>query len=385
MTSLAPSQILQLFQGEGSVNQRLAALHDRVLQTMPAISRIACALYEQPNDLLKTFINSTREGQAISGYEARLNDCGDLKVLAKNASCRVIDNIPLQVQPGHQHSDWLLSQPYRSSFTVPMYDNGGFLGFIFFDSAQPGYFDARVQRDLLLYCNLINMALSAELSAVRAVLVSAQVAREFVDLRDFETGAHLERMAQYARLIAKAVAAEYQLTDETIEHIYLFAPLHDIGKIGIPDQILLKQGPLTAAERAVMQTHVEKGEQLMHKVIGDFGLHHLPDSQVMHNIVACHHEFLDGSGYPRGLRGKEVPIEARIVTVADIFDALTSLRPYKKPWSVEAALQELRRMAGVGQLDSVCVEALAGQVAAAQWIVQHYVDVITPAEAAAST
>jgi HD-GYP domain-containing protein (c-di-GMP phosphodiesterase class II) len=134
-----------------------------------------------------------------------------------------------------------------------------------------------------------------------------------------------------------------------------------------------------------MQTHVEKGEQLMHKVIGDFGLHHLPDSQVMHNIVACHHEFLDGSGYPRGLRGNEVPVEARIVTVADIFDALTSLRPYKKPWSVEAALQELRRMAGVGQLDSVCVEALAGQVAAAQWIVQHYVDVIAPAEIAASS
>jgi len=374
MTSLAPSQIQQLFQDEGSVSQRLATLHDRVLQTMPAVSRIACALYDHSNDLLKTFINSTLEGQAIKGYEARLQDCGDLKALATNGNCRVLDNIPEQIHPGSLHSDWLLSQPYRSSFTVPMYDNGGFLGFIFFDSAQSGYFDARVQRDLLLYCNLINMALSAELTAVRAVLVSAQVAREFVDLRDFETGAHLERMAQYARLIAKAVADEYQLSDETIEHIYLFAPLHDIGKIGIPDQILLKQGPLTADERLFMQTHVEKGEQLMHKVIGDFGLHHLPDSQIMHNIVACHHEFVDGSGYPRGLRGDEIPIEARIVTVADIFDALTSLRPYKKPWSVDEALQELRRMAGKGQLDPLCVEALAGQLAKAQWIVQHYVD-----------
>ncbi len=374
MTSLAPTQILQLFQGEGSVNQRLTALHQRVLQTMPGISRIACALYEQPSDLLKTFINSTRHGQALTGYEARLTDCGELKALATTGDCRVIDNIPQQIQPGNLHSDWLLSQPYRSSFTVPMYDNGGFLGFIFFDSVEPGYFAAPVQRDLLLYCNLINMALSAELSAVRAVLVSAQVAREFVDLRDFETGAHLERMAQYARLIAKAVAADYQLSDETIEHIYLFAPLHDIGKIGIPDQILLKQGPLTAAERQLMQTHVEKGEQLMHKVIGDFGLQHLPDSQIMHNIVACHHEFLDGSGYPRGLAGDAVPIEARIVTVADIFDALTSLRPYKKPWTVDAALQELRQMAGNGQLDTRCVEALAGQLPKALWIVQTYID-----------
>jgi HD-GYP domain-containing protein (c-di-GMP phosphodiesterase class II) len=296
----------------------------------------------------------------------------------------VIDEIALQVYRGNQHSDWLLSQPYRSSFTVPMYDNGGFLGFIFFDSTQPGYFDARVQRDLLLYCNLINMALSAELSAVRAVLVSAQVAREFVDLRDFETGAHLERMAQYARLIAKGVAADYQLSDETIEHIYLFAPLHDIGKIGIPDHILLKQGPLTSDERVFMQTHVEKGEQLMQKVIGDFGLHHLPDSEIMRHIVACHHEFLDGSGYPRGLRGDEIPAEARIVTVADIFDALTSQRPYKQPWSVEAALQELRTMADLGKLDRLCVEALAGQLATAQWIARHYVDKL-PDELAKTT
>lgn len=374
MTSLAPSQILQLFQGGGSVNQRLANLHDRVLQTMPAISRIACALYEPSSQLLKTFINSTKEGQAISGYEAKIDSCGELSLLAKNGSCRVIDDIPLQIKSGNQHSDWLLSQPYRSSFTVPMYDNGGFLGFIFFDSAEPGYFDARVQRDLLLYCNLINMALSAELSAVRAVLVSAQVAREFVDLRDFETGAHLERMAQYARLIAKSVAPYFQLSDETIEHIYLFAPLHDIGKIGIPDQILLKQGPLTPDERALMQTHVEKGEQLMQKVIGDFGLQHLPDSEIMHNIVACHHEFLDGSGYPRGLRGDEIPIEARIVTVADIFDALTSQRPYKKPWTAEAAMQELRRMAEAGLVDMRCVEALAGELEKAQWIARHFVD-----------
>ena len=379
MTHLAPGQILQLFQGEGSVNQRLTALHDRVLQTMPDVKRIACALYEPSSDLLKTFINSTREGQTLSGYEASLSDCGELGPLAKSGQCRVIEDIRTQIKPGNQHSEWLLSQPYRSSFTVPMYDNGGFLGFIFFDSTTPGFFTACVQRDLLLYCNLINMALSAELSAVRAVLVSAQVAREFVDLRDFETGAHLERMAQYARLIAKAVAAEFQLSDETIEHLYLFAPLHDIGKIGIADQILLKQGPLTADERAVMQTHVEKGEQLMHKVIGDFGLQHLPDSQIMHNIVACHHEFLDGSGYPRGLRGDEIPIEARIVTVADIFDALTSQRPYKKPWPVETALQELRRMADAGQVDRRCVEGLATQLEKAQWIAQHFIDEDTDA------
>ncbi len=382
MTPVAPVQILQLFRDDCSVSHRLAALHARVLQTMPDIGRIACALYEPRQDLLKTFINSTREGQAITGYEARLSECTELQQLAQNGSCRIIDDIRRQVRPGNRHSDWLLAQPYRSSFTVPMYDHGGFLGFIFFDALAVDYFSATVQRDLLLYCTLINMALSADLSAVRAVLVSAQVAREFVDLRDFETGAHLERMARYARLIAKALATECQLSDETIEHIYLFAPLHDIGKIGIADQILRKPGPLTAEERAVMQTHVEKGELLMAKVIGDFGLEHLPDSHIMRNIVACHHEYLDGSGYPRGLCADQIPIEARIVTVADIFDALTSARPYKKPWPVSAALHELRRMVGTGQLDSRCVEALASQHAAAQWIAQSCVDSPELAQAA---
>ena len=255
-----------------------------------------------------------------------------------------------------------------------MYDNGQLLGFIFFDSMEIAYFTHTIQRDLLLYCNLINMALSNELAAVRSVLASAQVARDFANLRDFETGAHLERMSKYAKLIATGIAEEYRLSDETIEHIYLFAPLHDIGKIGIPDQILLKPGPLDAEERKIMETHVLKGEQIMLKVIGDFSLEHLPDSKIMQNIVACHHEFMNGSGYPRQLQGEQIPIEARIVTVADIFDALTSQRPYKKPWPVADAIDELRKMVQLGKLDESCVNALAAKLDIAATIVENYPD-----------
>lgn len=374
MDSLAPTQITHLFHGDGSVTERLHALHHRLMETSPQVVRIACAIYDRSSDQLKTFINSTHAGRAITAYQAKLTDVPSLLQLATQGTCRVIDNIHSSIHAGSEHSNWLLEQPYLSSFTVPMYDNGQFLGFIFFDSNEQDYFSNAVQRDLMLYCSLINMALSSELSAVRAILASAQVARDFAHLRDFETGAHLERMARYARLIAQGVASAYQLTDETIEHIYLFAPLHDIGKIGIADHILLKQGPLTDTERAEMQTHVQKGEDIMLKVIGDFGLEHLPDSQIMRNIVACHHEMLDGSGYPRGLKGEQVPIEARIVTVADIFDALTSLRPYKQPWPVAKAFEELDRMVASGKLDALCVQALKAQVTTAQWIVTQYPD-----------
>lgn len=377
MEQLVPLQVLQLFSPHSTVNERLAALHDRILQQMPWVSRIACALYDKPADQLKTFIHSTREGQALRGYQAKLSEIPSLQLLAEQGCCRVIDDLAADIQSGTAHSDWLLAQHYQSSFTVPMYDQNQLLGFMFFDAMEQGAFTATAQRDLLLFCNLINMALSSELAAVRAVMASAQVARDFVSLRDFETGAHLERMARYARLIAQGVAEHYQLNDETIEHIYLFAPLHDIGKIGIPDQVLLKPGALTPEERALMQTHVEKGVDIVNKVLGDFGLENLPDSQLMQQIVACHHEFIDGSGYPRGLAGAEVPIAARIVTVADIFDALSSQRPYKPTWTVAQALAELEKMAAQGKLDPHCVAALAKEVAATSWIRDTFVDAVS--------
>lgn len=374
MDSLAPQQVLHLFDQHSTVNERLGRLHAPILQQFPDIIRIACVLYDAQLDMLKTFVNSTLEGQAISAYQAKLADSLALKQLAEQGTCRVVHDIQAKIQAGNPHSDWLLAQGYRSSFTVPMYDQGRFLGFIFFDARKADLFSDAVQRDLLLACNLINMALSADLAAVRSVIASANMARDFVNLRDFETGAHLERMARYARLIARQVASHYQLSDETIEHIYLFAPLHDIGKIGIPDHILLKPGPLNAAERVIMQTHVEKGVDLIHKVMGDFDIQHLPDSKLMYDIVACHHEFMNGSGYPKGLCGDAVPVAARIITVADIFDALSSHRPYKNTWPVDAALAELKRMADDGKLDPLCVSALVMNLDEAMWIRDNFTD-----------
>jgi len=190
------------------------------------------------------------------------------------------------------------------------------------------------------------------------MLSSTRLARDFANMRDFETGAHLDRMARYARIIAKSLAPLYGLSDEFVEHVGLFAPLHDIGKIGIPDHILLKPGKLDAEERKIIESHVEKGGEIIDRIIHDFGLYEMPQLDLLRNIVLCHHEYLDGSGYPRGLKGDEIPLEARIITVADIFDALSCLRPYKQRWSAENALNELQSMVDAGQLDATCVAAL---------------------------
>lgn len=363
-----------LFGSVDSLTGRLEQLHDRILESIDGIARIACALHDPDTDLLKTFINSTHQGHAIVSYEYPLAESKSLLQMSQQGTCRVIDDIAREVMPGTTHSDWLIEQGYRSSFTLPMFNGKRFLGFIFIDSNQAGLFTDPVQRDLVMFCSLITMAIAAEVSAVRALQATAQAAREFADLRDFETGKHLTRMAQFSRLIAKGVAEHYDLSDEQVEHIYLFASLHDIGKIGIPDKILLKPGRLDPGERAVMQGHVNKGVQIIEKVLEDYQLSHLANARLMINIVACHHEFLDGTGYPNGLKADQIPVEARIVTVADIFDALTSQRPYKTPWGIPDALGELETMALAGKLDPVCVAALKTQQEAAARIVHRFRD-----------
>lgn len=365
----------QLFEGKATLSERLEGLHKQLIDTVPCVDRIACAIYDQRDDLLKTFINSTRSGEPITAYEFKLSDSISLSRLAKSGDFRVIADIPGSLAPNTVHSAWVIRQGYQSSFTVPMYDNGAFMGFIFFDSLRVEAFTSTVQRDLGLYCTLINMAISNELAAVRAVVASAHVARDFTDLRDFETGAHLERMARYSRVIGRAVAPVYGLGDEFVEHLYLYAPLHDIGKIGIPDKILLKPGKLDPEERRIMQTHVDKGREVLRKILGDFGVDHLPDSQVMMNIVGCHHEFMDGSGYPAGLKGDAIPVEARIVTVADIFDALTSKRPYKSAWMVDEAIAELDCMTAAGKLDGNCVAAIKHHAEEIEEIGRRYQDI----------
>ena len=155
------------------------------------------------------------------------------------------------------------------------------------------------------------------------------------EYKDNETGLHVIRMSHYSRILARAAG----FSEAAQEEILHAAPMHDIGKIGIPDAILAKPGKLDAEEWQVMQQHPAIGAH----IIGDQSTELL---QTARRIALYHHEKWDGSGYPEGLQGEAIPIEARIVAIADVFDALVTKRPYKDAWPVEKAVELIRSEAG---------------------------------------
>ncbi|RMH90820.1 two-component system response regulator [Lysobacter pythonis] len=167
-----------------------------------------------------------------------------------------------------------------------------------------------------------------------------------IELRDVGTSAYLERMSRVAGLIADSIG----LPDDQARLIESAAPLHDIGKIAIPDAILLKPGKLSGEEIAVMREHPQKGADLLADS-------HNPFIRAGASVALHHHERWDGSGYPQGLRGKDIPLEARIVAVADVFDALISPRPYKPAWSIDETLTYLQKESG-RLFCPECVDAL---------------------------
>lgn len=194
--------------------------------------------------------------------------------------------------------------------------------------------------------------------------------------RDNETGNHIIRTQNYVKILALRLRADghyaENLSDRSIDLLFKAAPLHDIGKVGIPDNILLKNGPLTESEWIVMKTHASIGEAVLDtkevKRDGDADL-----ISVAIKIAGGHHEKWDGSGYPRGLAGDAIPLEARIMSLADMYDALVSKRVYKNAWTHDQAVQEIVSKRDI-QFDPLIVDAFLAEQDSFREIARQYSD-----------
>ena len=212
-----------------------------------------------------------------------------------------------------------------------------------------------------------------ELEALRDATLFVMVS--FAEFRDDDTGNHVRRTQEYVRTLATWLQGiddpRYALSPAQIDQIAKSAPLHDIGKVAIPDGILLKPGRLTVEEFSLMKTHAVRGWELLNRAaprMGEAGRHYLAPAM---DIARWHHERWDGSGYPDGLAGEAIPLSARLMAIADVYDAMISRRPYKGPIDPDEALRLIGTESGrhFDPMVVAAMQATVGQIAeiAARW------------------
>lgn len=353
------------------LREKIIAAHKSVSEIFPFIVRIAIALYDPETKILKTYLHSSGDDSPLDNYQALLDDAPSLKQILEKGLPRVANNLLTFEDGQHEHTRRIGRQGYAASYTLPMFNNGVFIGFIFFNADERDVFTENVLRQIDIYAHMISLTVINELSSIHTLAAAIKTTGNISHIRDPETGSHLDRMSRYSRLIASVLADKYNLDDTYIEHIFMFSPLHDIGKIGIPDNILLKPAELDVNEKAIMDTHALKGREMIDELLKNFGLENIEYMDMLRNIAEYHHEAVNGSGYPTGIAGNDIPIEARIVAVADVFDALTSARPYKEAWSNHNAIQMLKKLSGE-TLDQDCVNALIKNIAKIELIQKQF-------------
>jgi len=356
-----------------SLREKMIVAHKSVSELFPFIARIAVAIYDPETSLLKTYLHSSGEDHPLENYQALIDDAPSLKEILEKRLPRVVNNLLTFEGSEHEHAKRIGRQGYAASYTMPMFNEGNFIGFIFFNSYEEDVFTENVLRQIDLYGHMISLMVINELTAIATLKAAVKTAGSVSHYRDPETGSHLDRMSRYSRLIAEELADKYELDDTYIEHVFMFSPLHDIGKIGIPDNILLKPSSLDKAETDIMKTHARKGRVMIDELLENFGLENIKYVDVLRNIAEFHHEAVNGRGYPTGKKGDEIPLEARIVAVADVFDALTSERSYKDAWDNNKAMETLKQLSGQ-KLDQDCVDALLKNIEKVEQIQEQFAE-----------
>lgn len=236
--------------------------------------------------------------------------------------------------------------------------------------------EKRLQEELSGYRKNLELKVNEQTSVIQSVQdVITQTLARFAEYRDPETGAHLERIRHYCQLVAGRLNGNDVPDKDFVNHIFRSSILHDIGKVGIKDEILLKPGKLSPEEFAIMKTHSTIGGKHLSEAFQGLKKNQTEDGFLVMavEIAYHHHEKFDGTGYPYGKKGTDIPLSARIVAIADVYDALVSKRPYKDPFPVSKALEIIRDGRGT-HFDPEVLDCFLQNIDSIVEISAHYAD-----------
>lgn len=336
-------KLYELLNSNATIDTILDQLFDTFSLHIP-YDRIGLALINISGEAYSYAVCTSYRPCLQSGYTLDLKETS-LKTVISNKECRIINDYVeyYKSNPDSEPTRLVVEEGLRASIACPLVSNDVCMGVILFSSKIPNTY----KEDHVIFAKMIatsiSLAIEKNLVVDDLILASITGFAKLVEAKDSDTGHHIERMQNYSRIIAKTLSRSEKykgiLDSRYIDDIYRFSPLHDVGKVGIADGILFKPSRLSQEEYEVMKKHTIIGADILTKV----------NQNLLHNnnsffnmgieIALAHHEKFDGSGYPHGLAGEKIPLCARIVTVADVFDALTSKRVYKKAFDVDASIR----------------------------------------------
>lgn len=309
--------------------------------------RFSLSVYQENQDILVAYHATVRGRQPVflqKGFSQKLSDTSLKKIIDQQMPYRIINNLG---ERNSQSSRLLLQEGINANLTVPVMINQRLFGFLFFAHRQACAYTEEMGKIASLVSNIVRSRFYYSYALQKTLSVFGDGIVNIVEFKDDETADHTRRVSLYAELIANSLRDQGRITPQKADKIKEYAPLHDLGKIGIPDSILLKPGKLSPEEWNIMKQHPLIGGRIIRdanqKLVNQLGYGLL---HTAYNLIIDHHEWWDGMGYPQGKQGMDISIEGQIVAIADVFDALTTKRPYKEAFPIDQSLAMLKEQEG---------------------------------------